>query len=127
MEAELDEEIRVLQAGDERRNSCASQSNGCCFDSVIVESSSLRWEQRMQGRRSKPYKMSSTERFDRLHQAPATPVHTSGGEGNKVEEEQEQEHRAASRKMGPPAPGVRNEGFPVGSVLLLLGIRREKY
>ena len=36
-EADLDEEIRNLQAGEERRNSCASRSNGCCFDSTVVE------------------------------------------------------------------------------------------
>ena len=34
-EVELDEEIRNMQAGDERRGSCA-QSNGCCFDPVMV-------------------------------------------------------------------------------------------
>ena len=28
---------RPLQAGDERRNSCESQSNGCCFDPTMVE------------------------------------------------------------------------------------------
>ena len=36
-EAVLDEEIRILQAGDERRNICASQSNGCSFDPAVVE------------------------------------------------------------------------------------------
>ena len=29
--------IKVLQAGEERRGSCASQSNGCCFDPANVE------------------------------------------------------------------------------------------
>ena len=36
-EAELNEEIRILQAGDERRNCCTSQSNVCCFDPAVVE------------------------------------------------------------------------------------------
>ena len=36
-EEELDEEIRNLQAGEERRGNCASQSNGCCFDPAVVE------------------------------------------------------------------------------------------
>ena len=31
-EAELDEEIRGLQAGEERRDSSASQLSGCCMD-----------------------------------------------------------------------------------------------
>ena len=35
--AELDVEIRILQAGVGRRNSCASQSNGYCFDPAVVE------------------------------------------------------------------------------------------
>ena len=35
-ELELDEEIRNLQAGGERRGSCAAQSNGCCFDPAAV-------------------------------------------------------------------------------------------
>ena len=31
----LDNEIQALQAGEERRGSCASQSDGCCFDPVM--------------------------------------------------------------------------------------------
>ena len=34
---ELDQEIRSLQAGEDRRGSCGSQSNGWCFDPVVVE------------------------------------------------------------------------------------------
>ena len=33
----LGEEIQALQVGDERRNSCASQFNGSCFDPTMVE------------------------------------------------------------------------------------------
>ena len=36
-EAELDEEIRNLQAEEERRGNCASQTNGCCFHPAVVE------------------------------------------------------------------------------------------
>ena len=32
------------------------------------------------------------------------------------EDEEEQAQRAASRQVGPPAPGGRDEGFPAGSV-----------
>ena len=42
--SEVEEEIRILQAREERRGSCASQSNGWCFDPAIVEYFS-RWEQ----------------------------------------------------------------------------------
>ena len=35
--AEIDNEIQALQAGEERRGSCASQSNGCCFDPAMWE------------------------------------------------------------------------------------------
>ena len=36
-EAELDEEIRGLQAGDERRGSSASQAHGCCLDAGLLQ------------------------------------------------------------------------------------------
>ena len=55
----LEVEIRGWQAGEERRGSCASQSNGCCFDSVMEQP--FTWKRRMQGSRSKPCKRSSTE------------------------------------------------------------------
>ena len=35
VEAELDLEIRALQAGKGRRGRNASQSNGCCFEAVL--------------------------------------------------------------------------------------------
>ena len=38
-EAELDGEIRNVQAGEERRGSCAYQPNGCCFDPAVEEHS----------------------------------------------------------------------------------------
>ena len=102
------------QAGEDRRGSCASQSNGCCFDSVLVEQlfalGAAHARQPIQALQDE-----FSRRLDGLHQAPATQVHTSGGErGNEFEEEQEQ--RAASCQMGPPAPGGRNQGFPAGSV-----------
>ena len=37
VEAELDLEFRGLQAGDERRGSSASQSNGCCMDPAFLQ------------------------------------------------------------------------------------------
>ena len=37
VEAELDLEITGLQAGEGRRGSNASQSNGCCFDATILQ------------------------------------------------------------------------------------------
>ena len=33
----LEDEIQALQAGEETRGSCASQSNGCCTNPAIVE------------------------------------------------------------------------------------------
>ena len=32
----LEEEVRILQAGEDGRGSCASESNGC-YDSAVVE------------------------------------------------------------------------------------------
>ena len=37
-EVELDEEHRSLQARDDRRGSCASQSDGCCLDPAVGSS-----------------------------------------------------------------------------------------
>ena len=37
VEAQLDMDIRGLQAGDGKRGSNASWSNGCCFDPAVVE------------------------------------------------------------------------------------------
>ena len=34
---DLEVEIQALQAGGERRGSCASQSSGCCFDPAMLE------------------------------------------------------------------------------------------
>ena len=36
-EAELDMDIKGLQAGDEWRGSSASQCNGCCFDTTVFQ------------------------------------------------------------------------------------------
>ena len=100
-EAELDEEIRNLEAEEERRGSGASQSNGCCFDPTVVEQlitmgATQAWQQIqiLQGEFSK--------RFEVQHRpAPATPVHIpEGGEGGD-EEEEEQRKRAASRQTDP--------------------------
>ena len=69
------------------------------------------WEQHRRGSTSKFFKKSSTKDF----QVPATPVHTAG-KGGGDENEEEQARRAASRQMGQPAPGGRNQRFPAGSV-----------
>ena len=36
-EAEMDLDIRALQSGKGRRGTNASKSNGCCFDTVILQ------------------------------------------------------------------------------------------
>ena len=114
-ETEVHEEIRTLQAGDESRNSCDSQSNGCRFDPAVMEQfitmgATQAWEQLtfIQGELSRVYGVQ--------HQpAPATPVHVPEGGGGD-ENEEEQRRRAASRQMGQPAPGSCNEEVPSGSV-----------
>ena len=52
----------------------------------------------------------------RRFEIPAALAHRAGGEKKGGEWEEEQALRAASRQMGPPAPGGRTEGFPAGSV-----------
>ena len=122
-EVELDEEVRGLHAGDERRGSSASQSNGCCFDSAMVEllvtmGAAQRWQHlsSLQGKLSRAYGVQ--------HQpVPATPVHVPKVGGGGDENEEEQRRRAARRQLGPPAPRGRNEGFRLTLFLILLSLQ----
>ena len=111
-EEDLDEVIRVVQAGEDRRGSCASQSNGC--GTVVVEQLfTLGAAQALQ-----PIQALQEEfnrRFDGLHQVPATLLHVSGSEEGG--EENDEEQQAATRQMNQPAPGGRNQGFLAGSFL----------
>ena len=120
-EADPDEEIRVLQAGDERRNSCASQTNGCCSDPAVMDQFITMGAG--QARQQKAFIHGEVLRVyggqHQQQQAPATPVHTMGGGEGREEMEEERRERAASRQscdLGPPAPGGHNSGFPAGSV-----------
>ena len=106
----LEEEFRCLQAGEERRGSCASQCNGCCLDAVVEQLFTLG------ATHARQQIQALQEELIRRFEIPATPAHMAGGEERGGEWEEEQVERAASRQMGPPAPGKRNEGFPVGSV-----------
>ena len=47
-EAYLCEEMRILQAGDERRNSCSSQSNGCLDTTIFQQLFAMGTEQAQQ-------------------------------------------------------------------------------
>ena len=55
------------------------------------------------------------EEFIRRFEVPATPLHMAGREERGGEWEEEHAQRAASRQMGPQAPGGRNEGAQAGS------------
>ena len=106
-EAEVDLQIRALQAGEGRRGSNVFQSNGSCFDAVIVAMGSEKaWQQLslIQGELSK--------RFEVRHRlAPVTPVHVpkghsaAEGEGDECDEEQ---RKSAGREFGPLAPRVQD-------------------
>ena len=56
---DLEEELRSLQAGEERRDSCASQSKGCCFDPVLEQLFTL--GRRMRDSRSNTSRKNSSE------------------------------------------------------------------
>ena len=53
--------LRALRTGEDRRGSCASQTNGCCFDPAMEEQLFTLGEQLMQGSRSTLIKRSSTK------------------------------------------------------------------
>ena len=108
VETELDLEIRGLQAGEARRGSNASQSNGCCMDPAF----------------SQHFPTSGAD-FDRQqllllwsafgktcgmpHQlTTVTPVHAPKRNAATEEEAQENDEgqrKSASRGCGPPVPG----------------------
>ena len=71
----VEEEIQDLLPGGERRGSCASQSDGCCFDPAMVEQiftfGAAHAEQNIQALR---------EEWIRRFKVPATLVHTTGRE-----------------------------------------------
>ena len=70
---ELQEDIQILQAGDVRRGSCASQSNGCRFDPGMVEQIFAR------GAAQTEHIQAMQEEFNKRFQAPATPEQMAGG------------------------------------------------
>ena len=117
--AEAELEIRILQAGDARRNSYASQSNRCCFDPAVVEQ--LFTSGKMQAWQ---HNQALNRRVDGLHQVPATLVHTPG-------REEERRTRRSKRKGQPAANWVnqRQEAaikvFRLVLCLILLGIRMQ--
>ena len=101
---DLEEEVKDLQAGEGRRGSCASQSNGCCFDPAMVEQIST-----FGAAHARPH-------IQALFEVPATPVHM-GREEKGAEWEEEQAQRMASQQMGPQVSGGRNEGVTAGPAL----------
>ena len=82
----LDDEIKVLLAGEER-GSCASQSNGCCSDTAIVE-------QYMQNVTSKPCRKIEDSRLQPLPstwQEEKTEKNGKNGKRNRRKRKEEQE------------------------------------
>ena len=74
---DLEEEIRVLQAGEERRGICASQSNGCCFDSLLEHLFTLG------AAHARQQIHALQEEFRRRFDVLGTPVHMAGREEGK--------------------------------------------
>ena len=98
----MEVEIQALQAGEERRGSSASQSNGCCFDQADDEKT-----------RNEPYEKDAvdpTVDFDQCQDANVG----SGGLGNLITrrnraQERETSRTASKRKAGEDGRG----GTPV--------------
>ena len=94
----MDLEIRGLQAGDGRRGSNASQSNGCCFDATISQQFLAMGTEQAVQQISAMYRQFSKSFETQRQTAPVTPVHVSqrkiGDEGG--EENEEEQRKSAS-------------------------------
>ena len=112
--AELEDELRGLQAGEERRGSNASQVNECCLDTVAEQLFTMGAAQAKHQARSSVQRNSSEDSRPQL-------LLRKCQEEKREENEEEQEQRKASQQMGPPAPGGCNEGFQRVLFLILLG------
>ena len=103
MADDLEDEIQILQAGEERRGSCASQSNGCFFYPAVVEqvfaSGAAHAENDVRAMQ---------EEFFRRFKAPAALEQLAGGEEKEEWEGDWDDEQAASG---------RYEGATVGSAV----------
>ena len=120
---ELDLEIRALREGEGRRGSNASQSNGCCFDSAMWNSSS-RWEQSGQSSSLQCLNVKTTGLTCSISPSDAsTPsAQRAVGKGATSHDRSRRRLGRGAEKVsrtvlwGPSAMGGRNRGFPAGAV-----------
>ena len=88
--------LHTLQAGEERRGSCASQSNGCCFDPAM-----LLWQMEQVfacgAARAERFIRVVREVFWRRFKAPAAPDQMAGGEEQEDWEGDWDDEKAANR------------------------------
>ena len=89
----LEDEIKILQAGEERGGSCASQSNGCCFDPAMVDQIFA-----CGAVHAEHYIQAMQEEFIRRFKAPAALEQVAGGEERR--EWKEWEEDAKERRVG---------------------------
>ena len=108
---DLHDDIKILQAGEERRGSCASQSNGCCFDPAMVVQvfacGTIHAEH---------YIKAMQEEFIRIFEAPAAPEHMAGGEDRgEWEDKQAASGRYESASVGLAVDLARHQDANGGS------------
>ena len=104
---DLDDEIQILHAGEERRGSCASQSNGCCFDPAMVEQVFA-----CGAAHTEHFIQAMQEEFNRRFKDPAAPEQMAGGEEREDWEGDWDDEKAASgwcegATVGPAVDPVR--------------------
>ena len=89
----LEEEIQPLQAGEQRRASCASQSNGYCFDPAMVP-----WQMEQVfacgAAQTQHFIQVMQEEFYRRFKAAAAPEQMAGGEKEEWEGDWDKEKAA---------------------------------
>ena len=120
-EAELDEEIRGLLAGDERRGSSASEAHGCRFDAGLLQQFvTMGAEQAMQ--HLSVFHGEPSKVFEVQHQPTPVPVRVPRGkeeeEGRKMRNEMD--HQCQDHQC----QGAAMKGFWLVLFLILLHFQR---
>ena len=117
VEAELDFEIRGLPAGEGRRGSNASKSNGCCMDPAVLQhflTSGAYLARQQPLLLQSEFGLTYGVQHERVSVTPIQVPKRKAATEEEGEANDEEQRKSASREF---VPGGRNEGFAAGFFL----------